>query len=150
MYVPKIIPKIFQKIVLIAHYTPLKGGLKKQAGHPQVLLPNNLISSSSNFKNRKYTHEHGHIPFPLLRQLNNGNNVDIYLTFYACKTAGAGFWVTEHAAVTAAILSGQADGSQLVLLFHVDLLHPRSSQQRPSLFCGQGLEKEVLIYFSVV
>lgn len=40
MYVPKIMIKIFQEIVLIAHYTPLKQGLKKQAGHPQVPLPN--------------------------------------------------------------------------------------------------------------
>lgn len=93
-------------------------------------------------------HTHLYNPFPCY--LNDDNNIDIYLTLYACKTASASFWITKHTAVTATILSGQPDGPQLMFFFHVNLLHSRSSQQCPSLFCWQGLQKEILIYFSVV
>lgn len=62
-----------------------------------------------------------------------------YLTLNACQATGARFRVTEHSAVTATVLPRQADGSQLVFFFHVDLFHSGRPQQCSSLFCWQGL-----------
>lgn len=73
-----------------------------------------------------------------------------HLTFDACKAACASFRVTKYSAVTATVFSGQPDGSQLMFLFHINLLHPWCPQQGSPFLCWQRLQKEIFIYFCVI
>ena len=74
----------------------------------------------------------------------------IYLTLDPCYAAGTGLWVTENSAIAAAVLPGYADGPKFMFLLHVNFLYPRGAQQCPTLFGGERLQKEVLVYFCVV
>lgn len=75
---------------------------------------------------------------------------ETYLALDPCDAAGAGLRVTEDPAVAAAVLPGHPDGSQLVLLLHVNLLHPGGAKQGPALLGGQRLQEEVFIHLRVV
>lgn len=74
----------------------------------------------------------------------------IYLALDPCDAAGTGFRVTENSAITAAVLSGHPDSSQFMFLFYINLLYPRGAQQCPTLFGGERLQEEVLVYLCVV
>lgn len=81
--------------------------------------------------------------------MSGSDHPEIYLAFDSCYTARTCLWVTEHSAVAATVLPGQPDGPQLMLLLHVNFLHPRGPQQSPALLRGEGLEEKVLVHLCV-
>lgn len=63
---------------------------------------------------------------------------------------GTCFWVTVQPTVTTTLFPGQADGSKFLFLLSINSVDPRSPQQGPSPFGGQGLKEEVVVHFYVL
>lgn len=74
----------------------------------------------------------------------------IYLALNAGQAASTGLWVTCPPAATPTLLSGHAQGTQLVLLLHVNAPDPRGTKECAAPPGGQRLEEEVIIHLCVV
>ena len=82
--------------------------------------------------------------------LDCSHHYSIYLALDAGQAASAGAGVTAPPAVTAALLPGDTEGSEVLLLLHVDTAYPWRPQQCTAPPGGQRLQEEVIIHLRVV
>lgn len=82
--------------------------------------------------------------------IDGPHHSSIYLALNAGQAAGTGLRVTYPPAAAPTLLSGHAEGTQLVLLLHVDASDPRGTEQGAPPPCSQRLEEEVIIHLRVV
>lgn len=69
-----------------------------------------------------------------------------YLALDPRLAAAAVPGVTVQSAVAAALLPGEADGSELGLLPRVNAGDPGGPQQSPAPLCGQRLQKKAVVH----
>lgn len=82
--------------------------------------------------------------------IDGPHHSSIYLALNAGQAASTRLGVTYPTATAPTLLSGHAEGAQLVLLLHVNASHPGGAEKGPASPGGQRLEEEVIVHLCVV
>lgn len=82
--------------------------------------------------------------------IDGPHHSSIYLALNAGQAASTGLRVACPPATAPTLLSGHAEGTQIVLLLHVEASDPRGAQQGPAPPGSQRLEEEVVVHLGVV
>lgn len=82
--------------------------------------------------------------------IDGPHHSSIYLALNAGQAASTGLRVADPPAAAPTLLSGHAEGAQLVLLLHVDASDPRGTEKGAAPPGSQRLEEEVIIHLRVV
>lgn len=82
--------------------------------------------------------------------IDGPHHSSIYLALNAGQAASTGLRVTYTPAATPALLTGHAQGTQLVLLLHVNASDARGAEKGPAPPGSQRLEEEVIVHLRVV
>ena len=82
--------------------------------------------------------------------IDGPHHSSIYLALNAGQAASTVLWVTYPTASAPTLLSGHAEGAQLVLLLHVDASDPRGTEEGAAPPGSQRLEEEIIVHLCVV